>query len=140
MPIPCVPTLGATTFLTDPSEIIAYVVRHFCAAPQSASNTYFDITYSLGDILSRYSYAANAVITPITTALMQILTNIFGTTGFPTVTVTTSFDTDTTYTITIFVQVLISGVFHTIDPTISVSNGTIRMTNDIVANATAITE
>lgn len=126
---PCVPTLGATTLLTDPSQILAYVIRQFCTTPQHISTLYYQNVISLGDLISRSGNDANAVAGPAQTALMQVLNAIFGS-GAASVSTEINQLTDASYSLVLVVQVVYQGQVYGVTPTVQVTNGVLVLQND----------
>ena len=129
--ITAVPTLGATTLLKDPSEIIAYQIRQFATTPRSLSAVYEDQVISLGDIISRSAQDSQAIVGPTTTALTTVFNRIFGS-GATLVSVTTNQYSAALYSLVISVQVTINGKSYGISSTVQVSNGVLVLENDEV--------
>lgn len=53
MAVPCVPTLGSQTFLTDVNQILVYVFRQYIMMPKSRTDIYQDLVISYMDDVSR---------------------------------------------------------------------------------------
>lgn len=106
-----IPTLETTTFLTDPVDKIAYILRQFAAFPKSGSDTYYRETISLSDILSTHGHRQEHVVAPITDALMSVYTRIFGP-GATTVNVTTEPLSGGRYNIVISVRAVENGTSY----------------------------
>ena len=74
---PVVPTLGVTTFLTDPTKIMAYVLRQYVTAPKTATYVWTDEIISLTETLSRFEDIQENVREPISRDLTSALNRIF---------------------------------------------------------------
>lgn len=135
LPIPAIPTLGATTLLTDPGQIIAYVIRQFCTTPRSISTIYQDSVISLGDILSRASNDSTAATQQAQIALTKVFGSIFGN-GSINVSVTSEQVTSATYSLLIVVQVNYNNTIYGISNTVQVNNGVLVLENDTVVMPT----
>lgn len=126
-----VPTLGATTLLTDPGQIIAYQLRQFATTPRSLSAIYENQVISLGDIISKSGQDQQAIITPTTNALTTVFNNIFGQ-GAALVSVGTTQYSEAQYSLIISVQVTLNGQTYGISSTVQVNNGVLVLENDNV--------
>ena len=73
-----VPTLGTTTFLTDATDIVPYVIRHYAAAPKSTTHVWTDEAISLRDTLTRFGNDRQNVREPISQELSRVFNRIFG--------------------------------------------------------------
>jgi hypothetical protein len=114
-----VPTLSASTLLSDPRAIIAYVLRQYASAPKNATSTWVEETISLRYTLAKY---ASAEPETVSASIQHDLSRVFNTL-FPegaTVTVTRT-DEATGYSLQIAVSVVKAGELHTIDKSVIVS-------------------
>lgn len=120
---PVVPTLSKTTFLTDPSDSIAYIIRHFCSAPKSVTETTWSSNISIEDIISRYSGSIDTICSQAQQALATVFNRIYGN-GSTTVTVTYQTTNQIDYAIVISVLVGYNNNIYSISSNITVnSNG-----------------
>lgn len=137
--VPMVPTLGATLMLTNPAEILAYTVRHFACAPKSISAMFYNQSYSLLDLISRYGQSQEAIVIPVQSALEKMCSAIFGNQGSSLVQVSTINLGNDMYTLVINVQVVIGQLIYSVSPKISISkDGVIQMANDVVSQVTPV--
>ena len=121
--IPCVPTLSSVTFLTNPPDVIAYVLRHFCSSPKSVNETLIEYTISMMDIISRYGDDVDAVCVQTIQSLTQAFTNIYGV-GSTTVEATPQTSDNVNYSIEINVSITYNGQTYSIANTVTTdSNG-----------------
>lgn len=117
-----IPTLGTTSYLTDPSTKIGYVLRQFAAAPKNATATFYNETISLQDILSRYAQDRDAVREPIIADLTRVYNNVFPDASAVTIDVQLQdVPEKAAYNIIIGVTVIIAGVPYTLKQTTTVS-------------------
>lgn len=106
-PISAVPTLRKNTWVTDPSQIIAYEIAYFIKAPASASDTARSSMVSYMDIVSK-NIDIPTVCGMITTALNGVFTRIYGN-GNSNVIVSNSTSDGINYTLTIDASVTVDG-------------------------------
>lgn len=111
-PVVAFPTLGQTTYLTTPQDIIASIIQYYAYAPKSASDVYFAEAISLADTLSKYGYTRDVISGPVIHDLVPVLNRYFP--GHP-VNVDVSYeDIDTVrYNLVITVTVSVDGSSYT---------------------------
>ncbi len=130
-----VPTLGAQTLLTNPSDIIAYQIRQFVTTPRSVSNLYYDEVISLNDIISRSAGDPQSVVGPTTTSLQKVFDTIFGSNS-SIITVTINQIDAATYALVLSIQIMLNGQAYGFASTVNIVNGSIVMPNDLVPTIT----
>jgi hypothetical protein len=126
-----VPTLGATTLLTEPGDIIAYQLRQFATTPQSISTLYYDQVISLIEIISRAGNDSQRVLGPAQEALTSVLNRIFGDNAAQ-VEVSAEQINDALYTLVLSVQVAVNNQVYGISSTVQINNGVLVLPNDMV--------
>ena len=127
-PMVAYPTLDVITYLTNPQDIIAAVLRQYVSVPKSASETFYKQTISLQDTLSRYSYNKQNITTPVMNDLNSVFNNYFSPGTFNVDVTYNNVDT-VTYNLIITVNAYISGQSYTAGNSISIdSNNNIIIT------------
>lgn len=78
MTLPCIPTLHkGYGILTDPSDIVAYLVRHIFAQSSKASIIYGTEIVSFRDIESRYNGNIDEMVSYLNSCLYDVLNRYF---------------------------------------------------------------
>ena len=121
-----VPTLGNTTMVTTPQQIIATLIQFYFAAPKHAFSTpqLHEMTISYRDALSRYgqtniSQLKNTVNIDLTSALQRI----FGSESAISIDVNhETLGSDNRYNLLLDARVTIKGFHYTISRTISIDD------------------
>lgn len=130
-----IPTLGSQEFITKPQLMMAYVLRYYTTAPKSTSNTHYDQKISLTDTLSRYGNDMSAITGPVRVELLAEFTRLFPDASIEIDVTTTSTD-NVTYELVISPIVTMDGMAYTVDKTVSIKNGVLYISNDIVTPST----
>lgn len=117
---PFVPTLGTKTHITDPSQILSYIMRQYASVPKNATKTWVAETISLAHDLSTYGQdTQDNLESAIKKSLTSVLDRIFG--GGTSVVVTRT-KKDSYYNLLISVSVRYKGSGYTFDKSISVDD------------------
>lgn len=133
MATPCVPTLGATTFVTDPGQILAIVLRSYITLPKSRSDIYTDEIISYMDDVSRISYDMTVFSETVEASLSSAYDRIFKGSGVSvSVTCTPVVTTGTNYDVELTIVAQDSNYTYTMLPLIANSNGSFNISNDTV--------
>lgn len=131
-----VPTMGATTFLTDPGEIIKYQLRNYLAMPRSSSDVYYDSIRSYMDTVSRHQHNRDVFRAQVESDIEYVLKRVFyNDTAGVSVSVTTKDGPSGTmgYYVVILATVTIDGYLHSVSPDFVIVNGIPMMRNDQVS-------
>lgn len=133
MATPCVPTLGAVTFLKDVGQILQYQLRAYITLPKSRSDIYGNMITSYMDDLSNISYDKTIMAETVENSLMSMYNRIFKNS---TVQVSVSCEavalTGTNYNLEITVSAENDGVVYTMLPIVVNDNGIPVLKNDTV--------
>jgi hypothetical protein len=122
------PTLDSQSILTNPVDILSYIIRYYCTAPKSISDTTPTLMISLADDVSRYQNDSGMLINIVTTALQSVLNQYFPSpNASSTVDVSTSDNGDNTYNLTIQLVATVNGAVYTIGADVSVNSAGILL-------------
>lgn len=133
-----VPTLGATTFITDPGRIIEYQLRFYLATVRSASSAFYTNIRSYIDTVSTLGHDRAAIAAAVSSDLLYVLKRVFyNDTQNINVDVTTRDDANWAngYQIVIKITVTIGGVIYYYSPDVTMVNGIPRLSNDTVVTS-----
>lgn len=104
-PISIIPTLDTQSILTDPRDILAYILRYYAMAPKSVSNSTPALMISLADTVSRYQANADYLAEMVAQDLNGVYNRFFAP-GTTTVDVSSTDNGDGSYNLTISLAVL----------------------------------
>jgi hypothetical protein len=128
--IPIIPTLDTQGILSDPRDIMAYILHYYTTAPKSVSDSTPASMISLLDDISTYQSNANALANAATRSLQAAFANFYPASSgnSASVTVETSDNGDDTYNLIIQVSVRVNTVPYTLGADVSISpTGTLQL-------------
>lgn len=104
-PIAIIPTLDSQSILTDPRDIMGYVLRWYVTAPKSISDSTPRQMISIIDTISRYENDKSTLIAKVTEELQGVFNNYFAN-GTASVDTTANDNGDGSYNLTITLAVV----------------------------------
>jgi hypothetical protein len=119
-PTNIIPTLDSQSILTSPIDQIGYIIRYYCTAPKSISNTTFAQMISIADTISRYQGNKSTLTQQITNDLNSVFNRFFPL-GSTIINVTTTDNDDGSYNVTIGVSAVINGVNYSLGANVGVT-------------------
>ena len=136
MPV-IIPTLTATSYLTNPPDQIAYVLRHYAAGPKSNTDTYYDMTASLANTMSKYGQDRARMAKLVEMDLQPIFNRLYPPPAEVAISITTA-DVPTNdpsilptrYSIVVAVRVIIGSLVYSTTSRIAVNEGAITLPTD----------
>lgn len=118
-PISIVPTLDVISVLTDPRDILAYVLRWYTTVPKSISDSTPAQIISMTDAISRYQDNPRRLTDAIMSDLRNVYSNYFGPNS-TTVDVSTSDNGNGTYNVTIQLATTSNGSTYALGSSVTV--------------------
>lgn len=126
-PINAIFTLDSQSILTNPIDILSYVLRYYCTAAKSVSNTTFNQMISIMNTISKYQNNSNTLVQQVTNDLMSVFSRFFPSNS-TIVNVTSSDNGDGSYNITIKLAVILNNTSYTLGSDVTVnSNGVLQL-------------
>lgn len=116
-----IPTLDSQSILTDPRDILGYIVRYYCTAPKTVSDTTSSYMISIADTISRYQAAPSNMIKQVTNDLQGILNRFFPVNA-SSVDVTSSTNPDGSYNLTIRLTAVSNGTSYSLGSDVTVNS------------------
>lgn len=133
MATPCVPTLGAVSFLTDVNQILVYVLRQYITMPKNRSNIYTDEIVSYMHDVSTISYDKTMMAATVEHSLSSVYDRIFsGSDVSVDVTCDVSSTEGSRYNLEISVTASDTNNTYLMTPSIIDDNGIVTIKNDTV--------
>jgi hypothetical protein len=127
-PINIIPTLDTQSILTDPRDILAYVLRYYCTAPKSVSNSTYGQMISFADTASKYQSNVSNMVSHVTSDLKSVLQRFFKG-NVLTVDIGADDNGNNTYDIVIQLAVTVNNVNYSLGANVSVgSTGILNVT------------
>jgi hypothetical protein len=120
-PINIIPTLDLQSILSNPTDILGYVIRYYTTAPQSISDTTPHAMISLANDVSRYQNSPDTLVGAVTRSLQSVLQRYFPAPSQVTVDVSTSDNGDGSYDLTILLAVTTNGNNYSLGANVSVN-------------------
>ncbi len=123
-PTPIILTLDSQSVLSNPIDIIAYVLRYYLTAPKSVSDTTYAAMISFADTASRYQDNLNVTAQSVITDLSAVFNRFFNATnnGGSSIDVTPTDNGDGTYNLTIAITVSVQGRSYALGADVSIDN------------------
>lgn len=118
-PTPIVPTLEGLGILSDPQDILAYVLRWYVTVPKSISDSTPDHIISIADSTSRYQNNPTRLVEAVRNDLMGVYTRYFGP-GSSTIDISVNDHGNGTYDIIIQIAAIVAGKSHTLGSNVTV--------------------
>lgn len=121
-----IPTLDSQSILMDPRDILSYIIRYYCTAPKSVSNTAYNYTISLTDTISKYQGNRSQLKQYVTNDLQEVL-NRFYPVNTSSIDISTEENDNNSYNVVIKISVIKDGRSYSIGADVSVSaNGILQ--------------
>ena len=118
---PIIPCLDTQSILSEPRDILAYVLRYYTTAPKSVSDTTPYAMISLADDVSRYQGNPSHLANAVNKALLTTYSRFFDP-GAVSVDVSTEDNGDGSYNVTILLSVIRNGTTYTLGADVAVGN------------------
>ena len=118
--IPIIPTLDTAPILTDPRDILGYVLRYYTTSAKSVSDSTAPGMISFMDDISRYQNDPSLLCNEVTKSLQSVYGRFFDP-RTTTILVTSGDNGDGTYNITIQLSVIQNGSSYTLGADVTVS-------------------
>ena len=120
-PTNIIPTLDTQSILTNPKDIIGYILRYYFTAPKSVSNSTYNYMISFADTSSQYQGVATNLVTQVTRDLNTVLNRFFPA-GATSVNVSSSDNGDGSYNLTVQVSTVVNGKSYALGSDVSVTS------------------
>jgi len=121
-PVNIIPTLDLQSILSNPTDILGYVIRYYTTAPKSVSDSTPRVMISLANDVSRYQDSPDTLVTVVTQSLQRVLFRYFPAPSQVTVDVSTNDNGDGSYNLTILLAVMTNGNNYSLGANVSVNS------------------
>lgn len=118
-----VPTLGTTTYLTDPTDIVPYIIRHYASVPKSTTHMWTNEVVSLRDTITQFQNTPDSLRRQIVNDLTEVFNRIFQNSGTNVSVDIEDIENNTAYNIIIEVTVFQNNFPFTLSNIILIEDG-----------------